>query len=81
MVRRGRTLLSGIMKESSQADVAWESLGPEATIESLGFDSLTILDLIYDIQQTLNIEFEAEELVSIKTVGALAEFLKDKLPG
>ena len=71
--------LGEIMKEASQAEVAWDALTPDATIESLGFDSLTILDLIYDIQQTFEVDFEAEELVSIKTVGALAEFLRGKL--
>ena len=70
--------LRDVMKQSGAADVDWDSVGPESTIESLGFDSLSILDLIYDIQQGFDVEFEAEELVPIKTVQQLADFLGSK---
>ena len=43
-----------MMKQSSQADVKWDTVTEESSIESLGFDSLSILDLIYDIQQELD---------------------------
>ena len=67
-----------MMKQSSQADIEWDTVTEESSIESLGFDSLSILDLIYDIQQELGIEFEAEEMVTIKTIGELATFLQSK---
>jgi len=68
-----------MMKKSSQAQVDWNSVSATSTIASLGFDSLSILDLVYDIQQELKVEFEAETLVGIKTVGELATFLQNKL--
>jgi len=74
IINRLRTM----MKQSSQEDVDWDVVGEESTIESLGFDSLSILDLIYDIQQELGFEFEAEEMINIKTVGELATFLEEK---
>jgi len=67
--------LREIMKESTEKPVDWSTVSLETSIESLGFDSLSILDLIYDIQQEFDVEFDAEELVSIQTVGELAEFL------
>ncbi|MFC1498751.1 acyl carrier protein [Verrucomicrobiota bacterium] len=70
--------LREMMKQSSQADVKWDTVTENSPIESLGFDSLSILDLIYDIQQELGIEFEAEEMVSIRTIGELATFLQSK---
>ncbi len=66
------------MKQSSQEDVDWDAITKDTTIESLGFDSLSILDLIYDIQQVFNVEFEAEEIIDIKTIGELAVFLNEK---
>jgi acyl carrier protein len=70
--------LRGLMKESSQEDVNWDDMGPESAIDSLGFDSLSILDLTYDIQQEFGIDFEAEEMVKVATVRDMVEFLKTK---
>ena len=72
--------LKSVIQQSSSREVDWNNLAPETTIESLGFDSLTILDLIYDIQQDFGLDFDAEDLVNIKTVGELAEFLQAKDP-
>jgi acyl carrier protein len=68
------------MKRASPQKIDWDSVKEDATIKSLGFDSLTILDLIYDIQQEFGIEFQAEEMVNIRTVKELADFLRAKSP-
>lgn len=73
--------LKDMMKASSQTDADWDAVTSESTIESLGFDSLSILDLIYDIQQTFSIEFEAEDMVNVKTIGQLADFLATSANG
>ncbi|MFW6152665.1 MAG: acyl carrier protein [Verrucomicrobiota bacterium] len=70
--------LRDMMKQSSQEDVDWDQVDENSEIEPLGFDSLAILDLVYDIQQEFNLEFDAEELVDINTVGKLADFLRAK---
>jgi acyl carrier protein len=70
--------LRSVMKKASNENVDWDAVKEEDTIESLGFDSLTILDLIYDIQQKFSLQFEAETLVGVKTVGELADFLQDR---
>jgi acyl carrier protein len=70
--------LRDMMKRSSRASVNWEAVTPDSSIASLGFDSLSILDLIYDLQQEFGVDFEAQELVSVKTVGQLAAFLQSK---
>jgi acyl carrier protein len=67
--------LKDMMKASSQTPADWSAVTADSTIAELGFDSLSILDLIYDIQQTFSIEFEAEDMVEVKTVGQLADFL------
>ena len=68
------------MKKSSTAEVDWDAIAPETEIETLGFDSLSILDLIYDVQQAFGLSFEAEKLTSVKTVGDLAGFIQNELP-
>jgi acyl carrier protein len=71
--------LKEAMMGSTEVTVDWDSVSDETSIASLGFDSLSILDLIYDIQQLFEVEFEAEDMVGINTVGALVDFLQDKL--
>ena len=70
--------LRAMMRKSSQAQVDWDAVNADSAISSLGFDSLSILDLVYDIQQEFGFEFEAEELVGVRTVGQLAAFLEKK---
>jgi acyl carrier protein len=70
--------LRTVMQDSSTEDVDWDNVSESATIEELGFDSLSILDLVYDIQQDLDVQFEAEELVNVRTVGELVTFLEEK---
>lgn len=70
--------LKNLMKSASREKVDWDQVTEASTIESLGFDSLTVLDLIYDIQQAFDLEFDAEELVDVRTVGQLGDFLHQK---
>jgi len=67
------------MRESSQENVNWNIVTTETTVGQLGFDSLSVLDLIYDVQQQFGIDFEPEELININTVGELAAFLEDEM--
>lgn len=71
--------LKEAMKSSTEVQADWDSVAEDTTIESLGFDSLSILDLIYDIQQLFDVEFDAEEMVGVDTVGALVDFLQAKI--
>ena len=67
------------MRTSSPEEIDWDAVTAEAEIESLGFDSLSILDLIYDVQQSFGITFDAEKLIDVRTVGDLADFLEKEL--
>lgn len=71
--------LKETMEVSSPEPMDWEKITEETTIGELGFDSLSILDLIFDVQQAFGIEFEAQELVNVNTVGELADFLEEEL--
>ncbi len=70
--------LREILQESSEEDRDWDAVGADTTIESLGFDSLSILDLLYDVDQEFDIHLEAAEVIDKRTVGEIAELLKER---
>ena len=51
---------------------------PESTFESLGIDSLDIVEIIMDLESELGIELEMEDQ-KISTFGELAEFIETKV--
>jgi len=71
--------LRDAMQSATEEEVNWNTVTEDTAIGELGFDSLSILDLIYDVQQAFGIEFDAEELVNVNTVGELADFLEEEL--
>ncbi len=73
-----RQRLEGVMEQSSAEDVAWSTVTDETTIESFGFDSLSVLDLLFDLEQEFSIVIEAEEMLNIKSVGDLLDFLGER---
>ncbi|HCR30154.1 MAG TPA: hypothetical protein DIV79_09070 [Opitutae bacterium] len=67
--------LRGILEESSTVEPDWDAFSTQSTIESLGLDSLTILDLLYDIEEVIGIHLEAKEVLNVTTVGEIIEML------
>ena len=51
---------------------------PESTFESLGIDSLDIVEMIMDLETELGVELEMEDQ-QIATFGELANFIEAKL--
>ena len=51
---------------------------PDSTFESLGIDSLDIVEMIMDLESELGVELEMEDQ-KIATFGELAEFIDSKL--
>lgn len=70
--------LRDAMKASGELDVNWDDVTESTAINSL-VDSLSILDLIFEIQQEFDIEFDAEEMIGVDTVGDLADFLAKRI--
>ena len=70
--------LKGIMEDTATEERDLSNFGRDTTIESLGLDSLTILDLLYDIEQETGIELEAKEVVSITNIGEITDLLIEK---
>ena len=62
---------------SEKYDVARESITPEATLTELGLDSLTVVELLFDVEDEFGIEVP-EERATFETL-AEAVALVDEL--
>ena len=63
---------------AKQLELDIDEITPESTFESLGIDSLDIVEMIMDLESELGIELEMEDQ-QISTFGELAQFIESKL--
>ena len=61
-----------------QLELDASEITPDSTFESLGIDSLDIVEMIMDLETELGVELEMEGQ-QITTFGELAEFIDSKL--
>ena len=61
-----------------QLELSPEDITPESTFESLGIDSLDVVEMIMDLENELGVELEMEEQ-KIATFGELAAFIESKI--
>lgn len=63
---------------AQQLELDAGEITPSSTFESLGIDSLDIVEMIMDLETELGVELEMEDQ-QISTFGELAEFIESKL--
>ena len=63
---------------SKQLELDPSEISPESTFESLGIDSLDIVEMIMDLESELGVELEMEDQ-KIATFQELADFIDSKL--
>ena len=63
---------------AKQLEINPEEITPDSTFESLGIDSLDIVEMIMDLETELGVELELEDQ-KITTFGELAEFIDSKM--
>ena len=63
---------------AKQLELDVESITPDSTFESLGIDSLDIVEMIMDLESELGIELDMEDQ-KIATFQELADFIDSKL--
>jgi len=61
-----------------QLELDVDEITPDSTFESLGIDSLDIVEMIMDLESELGVELDMEEQ-QITTFGELAAFIESKL--
>ena len=63
---------------AKQLDLDASEITPDSTFESLGIDSLDIVEMIMDLESELGVELEMEDQ-QIATFGELAAFIDSKV--
>ena len=61
-----------------QLEIDASEITPDSTFESLGIDSLDIVEMVMDLESELGIELDMEDQ-KIATFGELAEFIESKV--
>ena len=61
-----------------QLELEKDDITPESTFESLGIDSLDIVEMIMDLESELGVELDLEDQ-KIATFGELAAFIDSKV--
>ena len=70
--------LKGILEATATEERDLSHFGRSTTIESLGLDSLSFLDVLYDIEHETGIDLAPEDVVSITNMGELIDLLIEK---
>ncbi len=68
--------LRDVLRDSAVEEHDWDAVAPETPIESLGFDSLTILDVLYDVEEEFGIALDPKQVVKTRTVGEIITLLQ-----
>ncbi len=63
---------------AKQLELNAEDITPDSTFESLGIDSLDVVEMIMDLETELGVELEVEDQ-KISTFQELADFIEAKL--
>ncbi len=61
-----------------QLELSRDEITPDSTFESLGIDSLDVVEMIMDLESELGVELEMEDQ-KISTFQELADFIESKL--
>jgi acyl carrier protein len=66
-------LLRKLMEEN--LDIDRDEVTPDATLESLGVDSLDLVELVSDLEEELDIEFGEPE--GLDTIGKMVSYIDE----
>ncbi len=67
------------IKEGLADKLKGKELTMDSEFKALGIDSLDLVDLVFQLEEELNTQFEDEELMQIKTVRDLCQLIDKKV--
>ena len=73
------TKLGEVIVDSSATEIEWSGVTEDTTLESFGFDSLAVLDLIFDLEDSFGTSIETEDMLAMKTAGDLVTYLEKRI--
>ncbi|HEY6168328.1 MAG TPA: phosphopantetheine-binding protein [Verrucomicrobiae bacterium] len=74
------TSLKHLLKQQKQVKLNLDSITDDTRLQGIGFDSLSILDFIYDVESHFNARIEMADLVRMERVKDLIDYLHAKVP-
>ena len=87
VIRRGMTRdeivvgLRDLLTRQEQVKVDVWSITENTRLDRIGFDSISILDFIYDVEDRFRIQTEIADLVAMERVSDLIDYLEVRLAG
>lgn len=63
---------------AEQFDLKQEDLGPDVQLDSLGLDSLSVIEFMFTLEDELDIKITNDRVEDFKTVGDVADII-DKI--
>jgi acyl carrier protein len=71
--------LRELLARQEQLKVSVDTITLDSRIDRLGFDSLSVLDFVYDMESRFKVPIEIADLVALERVDELVEYLRRKL--
>ena len=71
--------LRDLLERQEEIDVDIESITEDTRIDGIGFNSLSILDFMYEVETRFGVPMEVADLVEMEVVRDLIDHLEAKL--
>lgn len=71
--------LKEILRAQKQFRGDVQAIDQDSKLAGLGFDSLSILDFIYDVEDRFQVETEMGDLVQMEVVGDLVTYIESRV--
>ncbi|MCD8029157.1 MAG: acyl carrier protein [Erysipelotrichaceae bacterium] len=66
------------IKERLSSKLNGKTLTKESKLRDLGIDSLDLVDLVFELEEEIGVQFEDDDLLQIKTVQDLLDLIDAK---
>ena len=74
-------LLKELLERDENVDVDVSKIDEKTPVSDIGFDSLSILEFMYEIENRFDVKIEVGDLIEMERVGDLINYLQGKLVG
>lgn len=75
------TNLKDLLRRQKQVKIDVNAIAMDTRLDRLGFDSLSILDFMYDVEDYFKVRIEIADLVRLERVQDLISYLEARLAG
>ena len=73
--------LKSLLEKQPEIQVDVSKITEATPFEEVGFDSISILDFMYEIEEDFGVSLEVKDLLDMDSVGDLIGHLQEKLAG